>query len=138
MSNFDERSGVAACTTAWGRWYQTMEEVFIEVNLEEGTSGRQVKVNITPKRLQVLVKGETIIEGELASSVKSDDSVWTIEDKKFLRICLCKVMTTADQCWKSLLKGQYETDPGTYDEMEKKLTLQRYQYETETAFGGAD
>lgn len=51
------------------------------------------------------------------------------EDKKLLRICLPKVLTTADQCWKSLLKGQYEADLYTLDEMQKKLTLQRYQFE---------
>lgn len=129
MSNFDERSGVAACTTDWGCWYQTMEEVYVEVNLPEGTSSKQVKVSIKPKQLQVIIKGETVIEGELSATIKQDDSVWTIEDKKFLRICLCKVLTTADQCWKSLLKGLYEADQYTYDQMEKKLTLQRYQYE---------
>ncbi|XP_060564958.1 nudC domain-containing protein 2-like [Ruditapes philippinarum] len=84
MSNFDETSEVAACTTVWGRWYQTMDEVYVEVNLEEGTIGKQVKVNIMPKRLHVSVKGETVIEGDLTATVKSDDSVWTIGKYFFL------------------------------------------------------
>ena len=51
------------------------------------------------------------------------------EDKKLLRICLPKALSGADRCWKSLLKGQYTVDPLTFDKMEQKLTLQRYQYE---------
>ena len=62
MSDFDEKSEVAACKTEWGRWYQTMDEVYVEVHLEEGTSGKQVKVNIMPKKLLVTVKGEKVIE----------------------------------------------------------------------------
>lgn len=62
MSNFDERSGVAACVTEWGRWYQTMDEVYVEVNLKEGTSGKQVKVNISPRQLHVIVTGETVLQ----------------------------------------------------------------------------
>ena len=54
------------------------------------------------------------------------------EDKTFLRICLPKVLTTADQCWTSLLDGQFQPDPHTLDEMQKKLTLQRYQFEVIT------
>lgn len=139
MSHFDETSGVVACNTQWGRWYQTMEEVYVEVSLEPGTTSKQVKVSITPKQLTVAVKGVNLIKGDFPSTVKSDEAVWTIEDKKFMRICLPKVLTTADQCWKSLLIGQYEVDPYTYDQMEKKLTLQRYQFENPGMdFSGAE
>ena len=46
-----------------------------------------------------------------------------------LRICLPKSISTADKCWNSLLKDKYVADPFTFDQMEKKLTLQRFQYE---------
>ena len=46
-----------------------------------------------------------------------------------MRIVLSKSHPTADNCWKSLLKDQYETNPVTFDEMEKKLTLERFQKE---------
>ena len=51
------------------------------------------------------------------------------EDRKLLRICLPKTLSGANKCWQSLLKDQYVADPFTYDQMEQKLTLQRYQYE---------
>ena len=51
------------------------------------------------------------------------------EDKRVLRLCMSKSLATADHCWKSLLTDRYPADPFTYDEMQKKLTLQRFQME---------
>ena len=51
------------------------------------------------------------------------------EDRKRIQICLVKDLKSASHCWKSLLKDQFEASPVTYDEMQKKLTLQRYQFE---------
>ncbi|WAQ98832.1 NUDC2-like protein [Mya arenaria] len=100
MSHFDETSGVIVCGTEWGRWWQTLEEVHVEVDLPEGTKA-------------------SMLRWELSMS----------EDRKLLHICLLKVKTTADQCWKSLLTDQYQADPYTQDQMQRKLTLQRYQFE---------
>ncbi|XP_052283051.1 nudC domain-containing protein 2-like isoform X2 [Dreissena polymorpha] len=136
MSHFDESSGIVACRTEWGQWWQTMEEVYVEVNLEEGTTAKMVKCAVTNKTLSVTVKDKIIIKGDLTSIIKAEDSVWTIEDKKLLRLCLPKAKTTADQCWVSLLKGQFGADHWTLDQMQKKLTLQRYQFETEAVFEG--
>lgn len=35
----------------------------------------------------------------------------------------------AANCWKSLLEGQYKCDPMVMDQMEKKMTLERFQRE---------
>ena len=35
----------------------------------------------------------------------------------------------AANCWRSLLEGQYECDPMVMDQMEKKMTLERFQRE---------
>ena len=51
------------------------------------------------------------------------------EDKKLLRIVLVKSHRDAANCWKSLLKGQYAADPYVFDQMERKLTLERFQNE---------
>ena len=51
------------------------------------------------------------------------------EDKSLLRIVLVKAHREASNCWKSLLKGQYEGSPLELDQMEKKLTLERFQTE---------
>lgn len=42
---------------------------------------------------------------------------------------LVKSQRKASECWKSLLVDQYIADPLTFMEMEKKLTLERFQSE---------
>lgn len=57
-SNFDERSGVVYCKTPWGQWGQTMEEVYVEVELTESNiRAREIQCEIKPKYLSVAVRG---------------------------------------------------------------------------------
>lgn len=51
------------------------------------------------------------------------------EDRRLLRVFLVKVDKTAGNCWPSLLVNQFEANFCTKNEMEKKLTLQRFQLE---------
>ena len=52
------------------------------------------------------------------------------EDNKLLRVVLVKSDRSASNCWKSLLEGgQYKCNPWVLDQMEKKLTLERFQRE---------
>ena len=46
-----------------------------------------------------------------------------------IRLVLVKSGRDASNCWQSLLVGQYECDPLVFNEMEKKLTLERFQRE---------
>jgi hypothetical protein len=61
-SHFDEKSGVIAHSTPWGRWNQTVSEVVIEVDLEPGTRGKDVKVVIKPSHIECVVKGNQIFK----------------------------------------------------------------------------
>ncbi|XP_026537955.1 nudC domain-containing protein 2 isoform X2 [Notechis scutatus] len=94
---FEERSGFVPCATPWGRWYQTMEEVFVEGNLFDSTI--------------------------------ADEATWTLEDQKLIRITLTKTNRDAGNCWSSLLKNEYAADPWVQDQMQRKLTLERFQRE---------
>lgn len=60
--HFEERSGVIPCRTPWGSWYQTMEEVFVEVNVPQGTSGKEVKCILGYKQIELHVKGQEIFK----------------------------------------------------------------------------
>ena len=42
---------------------------------------------------------------------------------------LVKSRKDASNCWTSLLKGEYQCNPLEVDNMEKKLTLERFQNE---------
>jgi len=46
-----------------------------------------------------------------------------------VRICLVKADKTAGSCWLSLLTDQFAVDPFVADQMQQKLTLQRFQLE---------
>ena len=64
MANFDEKSGIVPCKTEWGSWWQTMEEVYLEVNPDTTLSltAKAVKCDIRPRHLTIIVNGATVID----------------------------------------------------------------------------
>ena len=52
-----------------------------------------------------------------------------LEDREDLRITLVKTFKDPSKCWKSLLKNENSADPLTFNEMEKKMVLERFQRE---------
>ncbi|XP_032831739.1 nudC domain-containing protein 2 isoform X2 [Petromyzon marinus] len=129
MNHFEEKSGIVASETPWGRWYQTLEEVVLEVSVPVGTPPREVRCELAPRTLLVKVVGTTIIQGKLWGTVISEESTWTLEDRRVLRVVLVKSHREAGSCWPSLLEGAFPADPITLDNMQKKLTLERFQNE---------
>ncbi|KAG7484637.1 hypothetical protein MATL_G00052230 [Megalops atlanticus] len=127
--HFEERSGIVPCQTSWGVWYQTMEEVFIEVNVPPGTSAKEVKCVLGSKEIELFVKGREILKGKLFGTTVADEGTWTLEDKKLIRIVLMKSNREAGNCWQSLLEGEYCANAWVQDQMQRKLTLERFQRE---------
>ncbi|KAM4675571.1 nudC domain-containing protein 2 [Discoglossus pictus] len=137
--NFEERSGVVSCVTPWGSWYQTMEEVFIEVQVPPGTQAKEIQCKLGSRDITLAVKGKDILKGRLFDTTITDEGTWTLEDRKLIRIILMKCNRDAGNCWASLLEGEYAADPLVQDEMQKKLTLERFQKENPGFdFSGAD
>ncbi|XP_026552117.1 nudC domain-containing protein 2 [Pseudonaja textilis] len=126
---FEERSGLVPCATPWGRWYQTMEEVFVEVNVPQGTRARDVECSLKSRHLALTVAGKEVLKGNLFDSTIADEATWTLEDQKLIRITLTKTNRDAANCWSSLLKNEYAADPWVQDQMQRKLTLERFQRE---------
>ncbi|XP_061472761.1 nudC domain-containing protein 2 isoform X2 [Rhineura floridana] len=126
---FEERSGLVPCATPWGRWYQTMEEVFIEVNVPQGTRARDVECSLKSRHLSLTVAGKEVLKGKLFDSTIADEATWTLEDQKLIRIVLTKTNRDAGNCWSSLLENEYVADPWVQDQMQRKLTLERFQRE---------
>jgi len=127
MSDFEDRSGCVKVSTEWGRWWQTLSDITVEVDLEQGTKGKEVKLSIAPRKIQCQVKGATVFEGDLPNPVLADESIWTVEDRRLLRILLVKGGQV--DFWPSLLVQQHIADPITVQQMRKKLDLERYQIE---------
>lgn len=127
--HFDEKSGVVPSKTPWGSWAQTIDEVFIEVHVPKGTKGREIICEIRPKSIKFILKGKEVFKGDLFGTVLADESTWVLEDNELVRIILVKSGRDAANCWHSLLAHEYSADPWTFNEMEKKLTLERFQKE---------
>uniref|UniRef100_A0A8B9IUJ7 NudC domain containing 2 n=1 Tax=Amazona collaria TaxID=241587 RepID=A0A8B9IUJ7_9PSIT len=59
---FEERSGVVPCGTPWGRWYQTLEEVFIEVQVPPGTRAKDICCNLQSQHIALSVRGQNVLQ----------------------------------------------------------------------------
>lgn len=131
LSHFDEKSGVVSFGTEWGRWWQNVHEVHIEVNIPKNTKAKEVSVKVCPSEINCIVCNKTVFKGRLYSAVHADETVWTVEDNKLLNIVLAKAdVSLKDEIWESLLEGGvYQPDPFTLHEMKKKLDLERFQIE---------
>ncbi|XP_038628309.1 nudC domain-containing protein 2 [Tachyglossus aculeatus] len=126
---FEERSGVVWCGTPWGRWSQTLSEVVVEVGLPAGTRAADVRCSLRTRHLDLALRGRPILQGKLFDSTIADEGTWTLEDRNMVRIVLTKTKRDAGNCWSSLLENEYEADPWVRDQMQKKLTLERFQNE---------
>ena len=60
--HFDEKSGIVPSKTPWGNWAQTIDEVFIEVNVPKGTKGREITCVIKPKSIAFTLKGQELFK----------------------------------------------------------------------------
>eukprot|EP01060_Flectonema_neradi_P011938 TRINITY_DN1887_c0_g1_i1.p1 TRINITY_DN1887_c0_g1~~TRINITY_DN1887_c0_g1_i1.p1 ORF type:complete len:326 (+),score=102.92 TRINITY_DN1887_c0_g1_i1:48-1025(+) len=90
-------------------WIQTLQDCEVRVGLDKKYKSKMLNVNITRNKLVVGVKGATpIIDGELNSTIKEDDSFWTLEDGDTIVIHLAKVKDM--EWWKNLIQGDEELD----------------------------
>jgi len=132
MSHFDETAGAVLCQTPWGHWYQTVEEVYVLIDVPNGTKAKQLSIKIQSDSLKVELTNEVLLSGKLSQKIQTDESVWTLEDNKLVRIQLLKSIadpTNPHCCWSGLMVDQFLADPYVKNEMEKKLTLQRFALE---------
>lgn len=64
-SHFDEKSGIVPCNTEWGRWWQTVDELHIEVKLSANTKSKDVRVNVTNSSIDCKIFGKTLFSVSL-------------------------------------------------------------------------
>ena len=65
--NFDEKSGLVFSDAPWGKWGQTIEDVYILIKVKKGTSPKSIKCIIEPSRLKISVAEKTIVEVRCSS-----------------------------------------------------------------------
>ncbi|XP_063839671.1 nuclear migration protein nudC [Ostrinia nubilalis] len=80
------------CDLEHYRWTQTLEEVELRVPLRQVLRPRDLNVIINKRHLKVGIKGQPfIIDGELDSDVKIEESTWVLQDGRNLLVNLEKV-----------------------------------------------
>jgi hypothetical protein len=84
MGDFAERSGVARCTTPWGSWWQTIDEVGVDVSVPGLERARDVAVSISANHLKVAKRdGPVIVEvpdlytGQSCIIISTGITCWT-------------------------------------------------------------
>jgi len=132
MGSAKVESFVHVVQTSWGQWSQSLDEVTIEINVTPGSSSREIKCIIKSDSIAVTVRNDSIIQGKLFAGIVGDDSFWTLEDKKLLRIVLHKREMDDQNVWKSLLdNNEYPVNAEEWENVEKKLSLERFQKDSD-------
>jgi len=62
LSHFDEKSGVVSFDTDWGRWWQNVHEVHIEVNVPNNTRAKDVSVKVCPGEISCTVCNKVVFK----------------------------------------------------------------------------
>eukprot|EP00762_Andalucia_godoyi_P000401 ANDGO_03146.mRNA.1 Protein BOBBER 1 len=102
------------------RWTQTLQDVTLHVDVPEGTVAKALDVVITASRIKVGLKGSTpILEGQLHKTVHSDDSFWSLVDRKSVQVTLQKVKDM--EWWPRLIVGGPEIDVSKVEPENSKI-----------------
>ncbi|KMZ79295.1 nuclear movement protein [Plasmodium vivax India VII] len=89
-------------------WTQTINSLDMYINLEQKVKTKDIKLQITYKKLYVNVKNEVIIDGEFYKHIKPEDSIWTLEDNRVIHVCIEKL--NGMEWWSTVIKGDSEID----------------------------
>jgi hypothetical protein len=100
-------------------WNQTTEEINLRIKLntqEANVNKNDVKITIKFDSIEVLYKNENLLSGHLFSTIKPDESVWTLstsDSASTIEVVLGK--GKSEHVWTSFLKdndkfGEYKSD----------------------------
>ncbi|CAH8653078.1 unnamed protein product [Schistosoma margrebowiei] len=122
------QSGSICASFEWGGWWQTIQEVFIEIPFRQIVDVKQIVCKITNSTITCgFVGQQPLVSGNLFSLIKASESTWSLHEKKHMVMCLIKA--SPGTCWYSLMTDNWKANPLVLDEMERNLTIQRLQIE---------
>jgi len=87
-------------------WTQTLGEVEMKIRLPKGTT-KDLVVDLKKNHLKVVLKGNTIIDGDLHKSVQPGETFWTVEDQELL---LPLIKSNQMEWWRCVIQGEPEID----------------------------
>ena len=106
-------------------WTQTLGEVTVNISIPEGTTSKQLIVDIKKNHLKVGVKGQPLmIDGNFHKDVKKGDCIWCVETdssgKRFLQLSLTKKDEMS--WWNTIIEGDPYIDTQKVDPENSKLS----------------
>lgn len=122
------------------KWSQDLSDVTMQLPLPSGCKGKEIQVKFETKHLKVTVRGEVVLDGELAETVHHASSYWSIDDGTLVII----LEKSKDCVWKSVISGDSEIDPKTVDtsrrvdeyDDETQVGIRKVMYEHERKLKG--
>ncbi|CAI4221562.1 unnamed protein product [Auanema sp. JU1783] len=104
-------------------WSEKNDEVTVVIHLEEKVKKEDVKFNITESQLSLGVGETVLLAGQLGGPVRTNDSLWTLDEGNILEITLTKLISTTK--WSYLIagdtRGKFELDPELLSNAEELL-----------------
>ena len=78
-------------STPWGEWFQTLQDVTVNVSVPPGSRSRDLDVVMTRTKIKVARKGQApVLEGKLHAEIVEDDSFWSVVDGDTVQFTLQK------------------------------------------------
>ena len=96
------------------KWSQTVWDIELIIQVAEGTTAKDITVDIRPDHLKVEAQDpktrerRVIIDKPFLHRVKAEESMWHVERTR--RILVINLEKTQDFMWKSVLEGEAEID----------------------------
>ena len=121
------------------RWSQTATDIEMTVFVPAGTEARDVRVDIRPSQLKVIVQGQqgpqVLVNSPFAHAVRADESMWHID--KASSTVVISLEKAQDFMWQSVLEGGTQVDMQKLDtrrdisefDSEAQAAIQRAQYD---------
>ncbi|VWU50391.1 nuclear movement protein, putative [Hepatocystis sp. ex Piliocolobus tephrosceles] len=89
-------------------WTQTINSLDMYIDLKEKMRTKDIKVDITYKKLCITIKNKNFINGEFYKHIKPEDSIWTLEDNQVIHLSIEKL--NGMEWWATVIKGDNEID----------------------------
>jgi len=108
-------------------WEQGLDEVLVWVRPPAGVRAQEIECVVSATRVRLGLKGNPpFIDEDLWGTCEAAESLWTLDDGE-IELSLKKMRKA--ETWEAVFKGHEAMDPMQKQEVQKKLTLQRFQEE---------
>lgn len=84
-------------------WQQTEDDLTVTVWLPEDSTKEDIQVQFLPDHINIMLRGQRVLEGNLYSSVDHESSTWIIKENNSLEISLIK--KNEGLTWPELIVG---------------------------------